>query len=402
MEHVKGQIDIAHQIDPNAWKLLLACSLFDQDAGVSREALGYVVDLSLAERDEGLAVLQRLTLLIRDDDDRFWVLPIVQGYAEAELSTKDFTGEFTKRWLDWLVEFTQKFGIDLDFHVERSKIVGTEYLNLLSAIRWCNEHEQWTKLIQLVEGTEFYPYLIGLYIELQEMLEMAMNAAKLVQDEQSEGRLLRKLGRLLWVQGQYERALAECIERAEKIALLFENDTELGRVSDVRSEILYNQGYVLEAEEVATTVFNIGERLDNLELKIFAAYRLSEFESRKRHFEKALEWLDRREQWCKELGWSRALAWTTYRQGVTLLEQGNSSIAETFLLKSLGMATPWSDRHLMARSKHRLAQAYADTGRLHLAFQEAEEAHDLFERLGMVMHMKEVEELLRNLPGNSS
>ncbi|MGQ9718212.1 MAG: NB-ARC domain-containing protein, partial [Anaerolineae bacterium] len=80
---VGGQVDLAQQRDPNAGKLLLACSLFDREAGASREALGAVADLPRADRDDGLTLLQRLNLLNRTDEDRFWMLPIVQEYARA-------------------------------------------------------------------------------------------------------------------------------------------------------------------------------------------------------------------------------------------------------------------------------------------------------------------------------
>ena len=35
---VKGQIDLVRERDPNAWTVLLACALFDREAGASREA----------------------------------------------------------------------------------------------------------------------------------------------------------------------------------------------------------------------------------------------------------------------------------------------------------------------------------------------------------------------------
>ena len=49
---VHGQAELVRQREPNAWRLLLACSLFDRGAGASRAALGSIVDLSLAERDK--------------------------------------------------------------------------------------------------------------------------------------------------------------------------------------------------------------------------------------------------------------------------------------------------------------------------------------------------------------
>ena len=70
-------------------------------------------------------------------------------------------------------------------------------------------------------------------------------------------------------------------------------------------------------------------------------------------------------------------------------------------MQSLSMATSWNERHLMAYDKYRLAQVYLNINRLQLARQMAEEARDLYERLGMTERLAEVEELLQTLPEKS-
>jgi tetratricopeptide (TPR) repeat protein len=403
---VKGLVDIVRQRDTNAWKLLLACSLFGQDAGASREALGYVADLSIADRDDGLTMLQRLSLINRSDADRFWMLPIVQGYAKVELAATDFGEVLTERWLGWLLEFAQEYGIDLDFHVEKSRVVGADYLNLMNAIRWCREHEQWDQLLQLAEGTGFYPYLIGLFGDFREILEAALQATKALQDEQSEGRFLRRLGELFWVQAQHSKALSEYLEKAEEIALRYKDEVELGRARNIRANILFYLGYIQQAEQLAETVLKISERLNSLELKILIAYRYAEFEAEKQQFDKALEWVNQGEECARELGSSRAVAWYMYQRGLNLILDGKITDAEAFLIQSLTMADSWSERHLIYRNKYYLAKVYLDTGQLQLAHQMAAEAHDLRERLSITEELAEVfaevEELLQNLPKNGS
>ncbi len=326
---VKGQIVIVQKRNLNAWKILLTCSLFDQEAGILRETLGNIADLSLDERDDGLTLLQRLSLLNRDEDDRFWILPMVQEYLGTELEKADFGKTLTERWLNWSVEFTQNYAMDLDLHVERAQTIGLEYPHLLNAIRWCQKHEQWELLLQLVENTWFYPYLVGLFGELREMLGAGLQATKSLQSEQGKGRLLSRLGRLLWVQGQYDKTLKACLENAEAIALRYKDDKELGRLSDTLS--------------------------------------------------------------------ARALAWTLYRRGTTLIELGNTTIAEAPLIQSLDMATSWNDRHLIARNQLSLARIYADTGRLQHALQAAEDSCNLFERLGMTAKLAEANAILQKL-----
>ena len=414
---VKGQIDMAHQLDPNAWKLLLVCSLFDPVAGASREALGSIADVSLAERDDGLTLLQRLFLLNLTESDRdegltlvqqlsllnqtenkrFRMLPMVQGYVGAELVEAEFGESLIESWLDWLLKFTKDYGTNLNLHVERSQMLGSEYPHLLSAIRWCHEYKRWKKLIQLAEGTWSYLYLVGLFGELLTMLQFAVEATKVLQDEQCEGRFLRLLGQLFRVQGQYDKALTEYLDKAEEIARQHEDDPELGRVIYVHSNILADQNDLQKAEKLAETALEIGERLNDLELKIVAVHRLSKFECNRQQFNKALEWLDRAEQWCRELDSSRELAWNMYLRGLTLIQQGNVIAAEPFLMQSLNMATAWGEYRLIAHNELSLAQVYMENAQMQLARQMAEKARDRYERLGMAKNLEEVKELLREL-----
>ncbi|HLX57951.1 MAG TPA: DUF4062 domain-containing protein [Ktedonobacteraceae bacterium] len=394
---LKGQIEMARRRDINAWKLLLACSLFDQDAGISRASLGSIVDISLADRDDGLTLLQRLSLLNRYENGRFWILPMVQTYARTELARADFAAALTERWLGWLLQFAQNYGTNLDLRVGNAQMIGFEYPNLLMAIRWCHEHQNLKILLQLVEAIWFYPYLVGLFGEFREILEAALQAARMQGDERHEGRFLRRLGLSFWVQAQYDKALVEYFERAYEIASRYEDYAELGRVSHTRSDILYKLGDLREAQRLVEEMLKIGERLNYLKLKALAAYRLSEFESKEHHFDKALAWLDQSENWSRELGWTRGLAWIMYRRGITLIQQENYSSAEPFLQQSLNMAVTWNERHLIAYDKFRLARVYASTGHPELALQRAEEARDLFERLGMAARLAEAKNLLATL-----
>jgi tetratricopeptide (TPR) repeat protein len=249
----------------------------------------------------------------------------------------------------------------------------------------------------LAKGTWFYSYLVGLLGELREILEGGLQASKELKNEQSEIPFLRRLGELFEVQGQDEKALTEYLEKAEEIGRRYNDDIELGRIGNERSSILFKQKHVLEAEQFARRMLEIGERHNNLELKTLASSQLSRFASAKGQFDEALEWLERGEKWAKESGWTRGLAWLLYRRGTTLIQQGNAAVAERFLMQSLNMATSWSERRLIANDKLRCAQVYLETGQLQLALEMAKEAHNLCERLGMAVEVAEVEELLRTL-----
>ncbi|MDQ2905492.1 MAG: NB-ARC domain-containing protein [Ktedonobacteraceae bacterium] len=391
---VQGQVAMARTYDPRTWDLLLACSLFDQEAGVSREALGAVTRLAPYERDDGLTFLQRLSLLNRTRDDRLHMLPMVQGYMSSELVKAENGDALTGAWLQWLLQFTRQHGDRLDLHIDRVQTFSAEYATLLSAIRWYHTHACWEPLLCLAEGAWFYPYLIGLLGEARDILEAAIEAAQVLRDERREGQFLRRLALTFWVQGEYKQAWSRGLQRAEEIARAHGDRRELARVYHTHADILAQRGCIQEGEHLAEAMLKIGQDTDYVKLKALAVYRLSECASRKRQFGRALELLDQGENWCKEAGWLRCLAWNKYLRGVTLIQQKNMHAAEPFLRQSLEMATSWRERELMANNAYALAQVYVGTGHIQLAQGMTVQAIDLYERLGATKKMVAMEALL--------
>jgi len=234
---VKGQADLIHSRAPHAWRLLLACSLFDRDAGASRDALGYVADLAIADRDKGFMRLLRLSLINRTDADRFWLLPIVQAYTSSQLAKTEFASDLIERWLAWLLNFVQLYGTKLERYIERTSAVSLEYPNLRNAIRWCRERRRWQDVLKLAEGAEFYADIVGRLGELREILDAVLEAAHNLGDQRREGWAESHLGMLARVQGQYDRALTQHLGRAEEIARHQNDLALLGDVWYIRSDI---------------------------------------------------------------------------------------------------------------------------------------------------------------------
>ena len=408
---LEGQIDVARQRDPHAEKLLWACSLFERDAGASREALGFIVNLSDSDRDTGLTLLHQLSLLGKPEliktHDRFWMLPLVQEHARATLNGSEVREMLRQRWLSWLLDFAQNHGANLNLNVERASEISSEYLNILGAVRWCCEQEHWEHLIGLVEGIWSYLYLIGLFGELQEMLEAAKEAAEVVQQEQKKGLFLRLLGQMFRVQGQTNRAV-ECLAEAEKIARDYNTEAELGRIWCMRAILFLHQNELPQAKQWAQAALEVGKQLDDLELKILVVHRLSEIESKsetepkRERLNKALDWLAQGERWARELQSSRELAWTMFRRGSVLLELGETTEAEFSLKQSLAIASSWNEQRLIAHNQHKLAQVYLNTAQMQPAIQRGEVARDLYERLGMTQELTEVEQLLQELKGKDA
>ena len=163
---------------------------------------------------------------------------------------------------------------------------------------------------------------------------------KELHNEYCKGKFLRRLGLLYWMQGQYVKAADRVLRGGRKKSLSNTTTTlELGWIYFLRSDILFNQGHLLAAEQLSKTMLEIGQRLNDLEMKVWAIQWLSNSEVQRQHFSKALEWLDQGEAWCKESGWSRGLAWITYRRGAILVQQKNVQKAEEVLMQSLNMSS---------------------------------------------------------------
>lgn len=390
---VGGQVELAWQHNPNAYRLLLACSLFDREAGAGREVLGEISDLSMADRDDGLTLLWRLNLINRNERDRFWMLPIVQEYARSRLEGEEWGAVLVQRWLDWALEFTRKWAADLDIRIENLPVVAAEYPNLRRVLAWCEEYRRWETFAVLVHRTWFYPYLTGLLTETRRMLEVAVSVS-----ETAELKIphLRHLGMLQWDQGERDASI-KTLNQAIEIARRRQDLKELGLALDRLSDHLLDSDRLEEGEQMAREAFSIGEAISDLRIKILAAYRLSIAESARGHLEASLEWLDRSEDWARELGWKRALAWYAYRRGSNLIQNGRPAEAESWLLKAMERMT-WDEPRLVAYVKTWLAQAYLALGRWEEARRTAREALDLIDRIGLHVLREDVEKVLRERP----
>ncbi len=396
---VKGQIDLVHERDPNAWIVLLACALFDREAGASREALGEIAGLSLVDRDKALAHLQRLFLVNRSEGDRFWVLPIVQRYAKAECVEGSQTQLIAQRWLDWLVRFALEKGGDIGRNIDRLPQIEVEYPNLMAGGRWCREQNKWSTLLLLAVSIWEYTYIVGAWFDSDTILDLAMEAVRGTGDESGEGWVEVRKGRLAAMRDQ-PQALKH-LDRAIAITERLGDESELSRALAAKGMVLRQRGDLVQAEELALRELEIAEKLNDPYAKVQTAEGLAAIEASKGNFDKAQEWTDRGEIWAQEARGSRRYPAILYRKAVNMMRQGRYQEAETPLLEALDLNNRWKGTQYIALDKYRLAEVYANTGRMPLARRYAQEARELYERLGMAERQAAAERLLEDLSHSS-
>ena len=400
---VKGQIDLVRVRDPNAWAVLFACALFDREAGASRAALGEIADLSLADRDKALAHLQRLFLVNHMDVDRFWILPIVQRYAAIRFSDDDSIQQLTERWLSWLTSFAEKQSIqpDTSYDLETLRGIGEEYPNLRLAIEWCLERGSWPSLISLCGGTYPYAYQTGLYNDLERMLVLWLTAAFQMSDTRAKGHANLHLGRLRWIRGGTDEATVQesrCyLDRAEQYLDLVADRPQLAELWATRTQIFMALHQFEEAEITAQRVFALGKDPDNRSIQCLGARHLGEISAIRGEYEKAHLWLDKAEHWAQQLGFPRAVSGVLFRRAIVLEMQGDLSAAERVLSQALELNQSLREPRFVAYNKRQIARIYEATGRRQLARQMAEDAREIFERLGLRANQVETEQYLNHL-----
>ncbi len=393
---IRGQMELARERDPNAWRVALACALFERSVGASREALGYVVDLSLADRDRALANLQRLFLINRNDDDRFWVLPIVQRYVSVQLTDDGVRSKLVERWLGWLVMFAQSKGVELERNLRNRNVVAEEYPNLLSGIRWSRERGLWEVLFTLVQGAWYYAYMLGVFNEINEILDGATEASKQLDNDCWQAWVDNRLARLATHQGLYTQSL-EYLARAERVLQTYGDDWALVKAWITHARTLFSMERWDESELLSQQVIKKSDEIGDLYSKIAICDVLSQIEMSRGCFDAAMYWLDKAEQWSIEANTPWELSGIYYRRGTNLIPRGEYATAEQYLLKALELNEIWGERRYLVYDNQQLVKIYMHTGRLQLARQIAQEARREFERLGMPVKLMEVEELLQQI-----
>ncbi len=390
---IKGQANLARQYSENTWKLLLACSLFSRDTGASRDALGYIADLSLADRDDGLSRLQRLFLINRMDNDRFWVLPIVQRYAQGAYRDNSYGELIVDHWLSWLSEYAQEYGVDLEWEFNIDEEISAEYPNILEALRWAQKEKRWDFVYQLGEGVWPYLHIMGLYNELADVLNAANDAVANLNNPLGQARIDLAKAKLALVRGKQDE-MQKFLKSAEQTTIEHDEPILLGEIwSYYLVTLLLNEQFD-ETEELGLRLYKKGEEIDSPRLAFYGAYRLSSLETFRHNFSQATKWIEIAETWAKKAKSERTYSEIMYRKGVIASNTGNLALAEEYLLKALELNASRGEKRYVATDKYQLALIYKRMENLEAAKEQATEAVELFARLGMPSYEKNTNILL--------
>jgi len=381
-----------------AYKLLLSLALFVTDA--SRDALGYISELPLRDRDDGLVRLQVLSLADKRAD-RFALLPLTKTYALAELKKKtELNEKLNRRWIDYLKSICA--GVDSEYYWRyRSYAFYHEGETILDAIQWCREHGPAEDAIFLTSAAYDFLEVTGRWNEMQILVTDILGLAESLKNELAIARLYNIIAWILMQQGK--------LDEAEPLYLIgletYRNQNNqageaiilhhLSAIYRKRRQFQQAEKYCQQAEDVACKSGNAdlqalvqGERgkLARDQQNWLKAKKI--FTELTEYFEKRVEQTPRDEPLARS---------TWGHLAIVAYHLGNFEEAKQLCLKSLEFFESLGTKGYMAVLKYRLALAEDALGQKTEALGHAAEAVDWFDRLGMKPDYLEAKKLLARL-----
>ncbi|MDZ4721650.1 MAG: NB-ARC domain-containing protein [Roseiflexaceae bacterium] len=249
----------------DAHTLLLALSLFTDDA--NRAALGVVAGLGEDEfgRDRGLEELLTLSL-INKDGERFSILPLTQGYIQAEtLHDPAWNDAAIQRWIDYYDQFVNElsgWSVNWRGHeqVERelANIFGV-FHHLVATLTYVRVGEreqaiaqesipQAKKLLRIFDRVGRTCRLRGHWTLIETEVETALRISRTINSPVS-GWLYYLMARISFFRGDIERAKTQAQEMLI-IAELYGDENKLCRAQLWLGLVALNQAQLDQANRL--------------------------------------------------------------------------------------------------------------------------------------------------------
>ncbi len=321
-----ASFDIIWRTNVRAAKALLALSL--APSTVNPDTVGYIVREGEEEVKARLRFLKRYSL-VYEVRARYSMLPMTRTYARAKLAKFGFEDEFTERWVDWLVRWVQKYGVDLDIHIGDWGRIQEEFDNAIAAMEWSYAKNHWDEYIKLAEGIFDYALINNLFVPLGKIVEN-LNRIWLTA-QMGSPRSIFLIGFYYWYQNQIEKALP-FLELSLSMAEQKEEWRVYAKVVDclagdksrkARGNRDIAQKMIEEAKEMVERVFSLARSSNDKYLEYLGHYRLARIYEIENDLSGWEEHLNKAERIASQDGWQRLLAWTLYYKGNFLYKNGN-------------------------------------------------------------------------------
>lgn len=388
-----------------AHKLLLALALFVTDA--SREALGYMADLSELDRDDGLVELEKLSL-VNKTKDRFWLLPLTRSYLAHELEQiPEFAHPAFERMLTYykqLVTPPPEIQIGVPYwdgltNYAQAESLEKEWPNLAQVIHQTLDQGRHAVALDLFLPIVHFLHIWGLWEERLDLSREMCQAAHKLGDSAEVWLWIDAIGYILRQRQQFPECI-QALTTGRLLARQFDLD-DASILVDVYEAILYaDMGDAALAQnkiEHALEQVDLGSVLEHgtpiRRIVVRRAVGMAALLRRlEQDFVREKEWYEHELELRRSIGENTAptLASLAY----VSLKLNDLASAEKFLGEALATA----GQKDMAWINYELAAVAEKKGELQEAKRLGSLALEQFIRLRLERGAKECRELLARLP----
>jgi tetratricopeptide (TPR) repeat protein/DNA-binding XRE family transcriptional regulator len=274
-----------------------------------------------------LDVLTDTGLLESSGEDRYTLHQTIADYAHMHLKEDTIVYD---RLITYVVSYVEA-------HHKDYELLGLEFNIILAALAVAQQREKPAERVRGVNA--FAPFLIvrGLYDLADQQLQLALKAAKALNDRYGMSSSLLQLGEVAQKQGNYDQAeayyhegltLAREKHDAERISALL---TNLGWVTSKRGEFALAENFLQEGLILAKQIEHSERISDLLEMLGSVAGSRGEYAQSETYLQEGL-------MLARQIGDRERICSLLINLGATAGEQGHHKQAEDYFLEGLQLA----------------------------------------------------------------
>ncbi|MCF4967132.1 tetratricopeptide repeat protein [Nostoc sp. CMAA1605] len=398
-----------------AHKLLMALALFPMPALQDALVQVAVPDVNICAINADLARLRSLSL-VRQENNRYSMLPLTREYALAELQAyPDFEWEVRERSIHWYLNFSATYaGQDAQSWQGQFDGLEEEWQNLQVVIEWCMVQGRYAQMWQFWQNLEAYTHAMGRKeSRLRYWGDRLMWTTWLIPASEQRGdwpvtaKVMSDRAVTLTSLGRLEH-LAEADELYSKAWELRHHQTPVFRLCLARNIAVLRiqqqnfdvaQTWLNQARELLEQT-ELGEEERSRQL-VQLQYYQGEILFKTRQYEQAKITFHQTLELAQKIQWIRAIFCTQNWLAEIAIRQEKLDEAERLLKEGLRVAEANQDKIRTAFCQRSLSALSIAKGQLLDAKEWSSKALDNFEKLGMSKEIDETQNWLRTLDADT-
>lgn len=351
--------------------------------------------------------LQQLSL-ISSQQERYTILPLTREYALSELlANPQFEAAARKRWVDFYLEFAQKYGGKYEKEWNDYHELEAEWDNICEVIEWCIAKDKYSIVCNLWQYINCYTYSqryrqnrLSYWDTPLHWLSWLIEAAQKREDLSSTARMMSNYAwKLILIgQPQHLKQADNLLSQAWKLRqyLTAIEQADLG----IRIVVWYIQlqqfgfarFWIKQVQAILDDSFI--EEPASVYLSLQVLYYKGEIYYKNGDYQRSQLLFQEIAQQSREIGWKRMIFLAKDFLADISIKQGKIEQAQNFLMEGMQTASENKDDCSRAYVMRSLARLELQQGNFNVAQTWANQAKAGFDNLGMVSEAQETQALL--------